>query len=379
MDLYDFNQIIDRKASNSVRWDKYPADTIPLWVADMDFQSPPCVIDALKERVSHGIYGYTHSPAEMKANIAQYLMDQYHWQVDPEWIEIIPSIVSSLYSIAKHCTSRDGHILTLKPVYHHIFNAAKNSGRAFDEVELQSNDQRLTLDTKSINSKQRGNSELLFFCNPHNPGGTVYQKHELTEIAEYCQAHNLVICSDEIHCGMVYEGHQHTPIASLSEDAADRTITLMSLNKTFNFPGAGLAWLICKNASLRKRAVHEIGTVVPDPQLFSYVTTQAALDSGEPWRRALIQYLADNRNLLMQALANSEKLKLYRMEASYLGWVSCVALKMNDPSQLFLKYGVALQPGYMFNQPDHVRINIATPRPILEEALQRMQNALKAV
>jgi cystathionine beta-lyase len=376
MHSFNFDKPINRLQTDSVRWDKFDPHIIPLWVADMDFASPACVIEALKQRMNHEIFGYTHAPEDLKEHIATYLAVQYQWKIEPEWIVFVPSLVSSLYSLAKNLTDPQSHILTLQPVYHHLLHAAQHSGRDYSQIPLSTQDYRLVLDPQSISSSVKTNSELLFFCNPHNPGGAVYTREELTQIAKVCEQHDLILCSDEIHCGMVYPGQIHTPIASISEDAAERTITLMSMNKTFNIPGAGLAWMVCKNKELRKRATRDLGTLIPDPQIFTYIATQSALLHGEPWRQALMDYLASNRQLLKTVMGDLPQLRLYQMEASYLGWISCEQLKLDDPSELFLNHGVALQPGYMFQQPDHVRINIATPKDTLNAALSRMREAL---
>lgn len=378
MQIFNFDKPINRFDTDSVRWNKYNRDIIPLSVADMDFASPPCVIKALKDRMNHEIFGYTHAPKGLKEDIVDYLESHYNWHVEPDWIVFIPSIVSSLYSLAVNITHPKAHILTLQPVYHHILNAAKNSGRDYTEVSLSHNNQRLALNSESILSSAKSNSEMLFFCNPHNPGGTVYNFDELSSIAKACEQKDLIICSDEIHCGMVYPGKQHVPIASVSEDAANRTITLMSINKTFNIPGTGLAWLVCKNITLREKASKDFGTIIPDPQIFSYIATKAALKNGEPWRESLMEYLITNHEMLVNAIINMPKLHLYTMEASYLAWISCQDLHEDNPSQLFLKNGVAMQPGSMFQQPDHVRINIATPKIYLKEALKRMQKAVSS-
>jgi cystathionine beta-lyase len=379
MPVFNFDRVINRFNTDSVRWDKYDSNVIPLWVADMDFASPPCIVDALKERMNHEIFGYSHSPEGLKQDIVAYLQDQFNWQIEPDWIVFVPSLVSSLYSLANNITSPKAHILTLQPVYHHILNAAKNSGRDYSAISLTNTDYRLALNPEAILRSAKSNSELIYFCNPHNPGGTVYSFDELSQIAKACEQENLIICSDEIHCGMVYPGKKHIPIASVSEYAAERTITLMSMNKTFNIPGAGLAWFICKNNDLRKKASKDLGTTIPDPQIFTYIATRSALQHGEPWRHQLMDYLEGNRQLLSDAMKNLPQLSLYKMEASYLGWISCQNLNVEDPGQLFLKSGVALQPGAMFQQNDHVRINIATPKTILNEALDRMRLALSAM
>jgi len=379
MSKYIFDKVINRFKTDSIRWDQYGSSVIPLWVADMDFESPPCILKAMKDRVEHGIFGYTHAPNDFKVNIADYVKKHYDWEVDPDWIVIVPSIVSALYSIGINCTKSTSHIITPQPIYHHLKLAAAESGRNFNEAQIETIKNRQILSPKSLNEVINKNSELLYFCNPHNPGGTVYTKNELIQIVDACNKNNLLICSDEIHAGMVFEGHKHIPIASISEAAANRTITLMSLNKTFNFPGAGLGWMICKNNSLREMASHTIGSLIPHPEIFGYVATDAAIKYGEDWRLALLDYLNENRKLLIERVNQIQGLRLYDIEASYLGWISCENLPVKNPYQLFLNHGVALQPGYMFNQANHVRINIATTNVLLKKALNRIEIAVNSI
>ena len=379
MSKYNFDKVINRFKTDSIRWDQYDPSVIPLWVADMDFESPPCVLNAMKNRVEHGIFGYTHAPNNFKENIADYVKKNYDWEVDPDWIVIIPSVVSALYSIGISCTKSTSHIITPQPIYHHLKLAAEESGRNFDEAQLETSMNRQILSQKSLDEVVNKNSELLYFCNPHNPGGTVYKRDELIRVVNFCNKNNLLICSDEIHAGMVLDGHKHIPIASISETAANRTITLMSLNKTFNFPGAGLGWMICKNRSIREKASNRIGSLIPHPEIFGYVATDAAIKYGEEWRIALLHYLSENRKLLIERINQIPGLRLYDIEASYLGWISCESLPIKDPHKLFLNHGVALQPGYMFNQSNHVRINIATTHSLLKNALDRIEIAVKSI
>jgi len=374
-----FDKLISRFHTDSVRWDKYNKDIIPLWVADMDFETPQCVIDAMTKRLGHKVFGYTHAPDRLKEEITRYIHDQFNWSIEPEWVVFTPSLVSSLYSIVQQITQSDEHVLTLQPVYHHILQAASFSNRDFSAVPLETDNRRLFLSAGGLKHYQKNNTRLLFFCNPHNPGGTVYSRTELTDIAEFCLNNNIVICSDEIHCNMIHGGIQHIPIASLSEEIADQSITLMSLNKVFNIPGLGLAWMICKNKEIRKKIQAQIGTLIPDPQIISYVSTQAALRHGEPWRQELIQYLESNKLMLKNDTKQMQSLQMYTMEASYLAWIDCSQLEIKDPAQLFLDHGLALQPGSMFQQDNHVRINIATPKSVLSEALDRMHAAINSL
>jgi aminotransferase/cystathionine beta-lyase len=377
MHKFNFDEIVNRHNTDSIKWDAYPKESIPLWVADMDFKSPPCISKSLQERIKHEIFGYTHEPKSFKQNISNYLSEQYQWDVHPDWIVIVPSVVSSLYSIGVNCTDESSHIITPKPVYQHLRIAANNSERSFDEAQLESIDNRLVLTAKSLTKVMQKNTDLLYFCNPQNPGGTVYRRDELQNIVDISLKNNLIICSDEIHAGLVLDDIPHIPIASISEAAANNTITLMSLNKTFNFPGVGLAWVVCKNKNLREKIKIGIGSLIPETQIFGYIATQAVIEHGEEWRIALLSYLRNNRQLLIEEIDSIPGLNMYAMEASYLGWISCQKISHEDPFKLFLKYGVALQPGTMFNEDGHVRINIATPRDNLIKALSRIRRAVK--
>ena len=215
------------------------------------------------------------------------------------------------------------------------------------------------------------------FCNPHNPGGTVYSKKELEAIANFCIKNNILICSDEIHAGMVLDDKKHIPIASISSEISKKTITLMSLNKTFNFPGVGTAWAISENKELRDSIRQGVGTIIPETQIFGYTSTLAALDEGEAWRKNLLQYLKKNRKLVQEKMTTIKGLNLYTIEASYLAWISYEKSQYKDLSKLFVDHGVAVQPGSMFNEDKHFRLNFATQSNILEEALVRIERALK--
>ena len=379
MSKYNFDKVINRFNTDSIRWNQFDPSVIPLGLADMDFESPPCVLEAMRNRVDHGIFGYTHEPKYFKENIVDYLKNHYDWDVEPDWIVIIPSVVSALYSIGISCTKTTSHIITPQPIYHHLRLAAEESGRNFSEAQLETINNRQILSLKSLNESINKDSELLYFCNPHNPGGTVYKKNELIHVVDFCNKNNLFICSDEIHAGMVLDNHKHIPIASISEAAANLTITLMSLNKTFNFPGVGLGWMICKNNNLRAMASRRIGSLIPHPEIFGYVATDAAMKDGEDWRLALLDYLSQNRKLLIERVNRIPGLNLYDIEASYLGWISCESLPVKNAHQLFLNHGVALQPGYMFNQPNHIRINIAIPHSLLKKALDRIEIAVQSI
>jgi aminotransferase/cystathionine beta-lyase len=342
----------------------------------MDFACAPCVTEAMTNRIQHGVFGYTHAPHDFKEKIAQHLLNQYQWQVDPSWIVVLPSVVSGLYTAARQLSQIDEHLLVPKPVYHHLRLAALQAPRDFSEIALVNESGRLVFSLKELDLHRKSNTSLLYLCNPQNPGGTVYTRNELTDIANYCIKNNLTICSDEIHAGLILDKQKkHIPIASLNEEIANRTVTLMSLNKTFNFPGEGLAWVVAKNPELRNAMQVDLHATIPEPSLLSYTATNAALKQGEPWRLELISYLQENLKLIEERVRQLPKLSLFNTEASYLAWIDCSNLGIEKPEEHFLNHGVALSPGSQFGAPNFVRLNFGTQRSRLIEALDRISQA----
>ena len=375
---FNFDAPVNRKNSDSIRWDRYAGDdVIPLWVADMDFQSPPCVMDALAARVQQGVFGYTHAPDSMRSAIAGYIAEHYDWEVDPDWIVILPSVVSGLYTAVRQLTTPIEHILVPQPVYHHLRLACSEAPRPYTEIPLALENDRWVLPWQALDQFYQTNTKLALLCNPQNPGGTIYTKSELLQFAAFCEAHDLLICSDEIHAGLVLdEQNRHVPLASLNQRISMRTVTLMSLNKVFNFPGIGLAWAVAENPRLRAAMQTDLHRTIAEPGLMAYTATMAALRDGEVWRQSLLQYLRGNRDYVAKRIDAMPLLKVARVEASYLAWIDCSALGCADPHALFLASGLALSPGTQFNAPQCVRLNFGTQRALLEKAMDRMALAL---
>jgi putative C-S lyase len=353
-----------------MRWDRYPgADVIPLWVADTDFRAPPEVLEALHARVRHGVLGYTHPPEELRGAVVEHLRVRHGWRVEPSWIVFLPGVVPGLHIAARRLAAPGAQVLLPRPVYHHFKRAVELAPRPHTEVPLVLQAGRWVLDLDVV---RRTPARLAYLCNPHNPGGTVFSREELLRFAE--ATGDAVIVSDEIHCDLVLEpGRRHVPIASLSPEISRRTVTLMSANKTFNFPAAGCAWGVVEDAALREQLEFEVRAhVFPSPSVFGYVATLAALRHGGAWLAAQLDYLRANRDLVAARLP----LPQARVEATYLAWLDCSRLAAADPSQHFLRHGVALSPGAQFGAPHFVRLNFGTQRARLEEALARMARAL---
>lgn len=373
---FDFDTLTDRLETDSVRWDSADSKgALPLWVADMDFTSPPCVIEAVNSRVQQGIYGYTHIPHHMNRMIADYLQEQYQWSVDPDWIVILPSVVSGLYTAVQQLTNKDDGVLIPNPVYHHLRLACSSADRLPQEMPLEFKAGRWVLPSNQLPGIVTAKTKLALFCNPQNPGSTVFTREELTEFGNFCIQNNLWICSDEIHAGLVLsEDKQHIPLASISKAISEKTITLMSLNKTFNFPGVGLAWAVAENPVLRKSIQVGLHQTIAPPSLFAYTATMAAIKEGEPWRKELIQYLRKNRDLIQERLGSIAGLRIDKMEGSYLAWIDCSRLKNQNPHQLLLDAGLATSPGRQFGVDQFVRLNFGTQRSRLNCALDIFQN-----
>jgi cystathionine beta-lyase len=369
---FDFDAPVERRGTWSTRWERYAGrDVIPLWVADSDFRAPPEVLAALEARVAHGVFGYTAPPQALREAIVERMARRYGWRIEPSWIVFLPGVVPGLHLAARKLVPPDGHILVPTPVYQHLTRAAELAPRAYARISLRLQQGRWVLDEDELKKALRRESRLLFLCNPQNPGGTVFRREELERLASLTR--DLVICSDEIHCDLVLDaGKRHVPIASIAPEVSRRTVTLMSANKTFNFPAAGCAWAIIEDAGLRRAFAAEVeGHVMPSPSVFGYEATLAALRHGDAWLDAQLRYLRGNRDLVESTL----RLPMAHVEATYLAWIDCRSLGLEDPHGHFLDHGVALSPGVQFGAPGFVRLNFGTQRARLAEALRRMGGA----
>lgn len=375
---FDFDTPVDRRGTWSARWDRYPHDVIPLWVADTDFRAPPAVLEAMRERIEHGVFGYTTQPAALREAIAERMQRLYGWRVEPDWIAFLPGVVPGLHLAARHLMRADQHALLPVPLYHHFRQALERAPRAFTEVPLVLSAGRWVFDEDRLAAALRRETRLLFLCNPQNPGGTIFTRAELERLAAFAARHGLLICSDEIHCDLLLDrGKPHVPIASLAPEVSKRTVTLASPSKTFNFPGAGCAWAVIEDPALRRAFLADDHATVHDPSLFGYAATLGAYRDGGEWLAAQLAYLADNRDLVERTVAATPGLAMAHIEATYLAWIDCSALAAPDPHKLFLDGGVALSPGAQFGAPRFVRLNFGTQRVRLIEALARMKNVAR--
>lgn len=375
---FDFDTPVDRHNTDSIKWSKYPKEILPLWIADMDFKVAPCIQEALIQRASLGTFGYTQAPHDFKEQIAQYLFEQYQWQVDPEWVIVLPSVISGLHTATRQLTQAGQSCLVPRPVYQHLRLAVTQAQQELIEIPMVLKENRWVLPWLELNQYVKKNTKLMHVCNPHNPGGTVYTLQELTTLAEFAIENNLLICSDEIHSGLVLDKTaKHIPIASLNADISQRTVTLMSLNKTFNFPGSGLAWAVAQNDQIRKAMQTDLHATIAEPSLFGYIFTQAAMKHGEPWRLALIEYLRENLKTIDTFIRKNDQISQSNVQATYLSWLDLSKLQLNDVEGLLLKNGLALSPGSQFGNSTFMRLNFGTSAKNLSQALNGLERVLK--
>ncbi len=382
---YDFDQVIDRCSTESVKWHWYGEEALPLWVADMDFVSPEPVVRALRERVEHGIFGYPQEPKELRGVIVDWVARRYGWQVQPEWLVFTPGVVVG-FNLACHAvTSPDDGVLIQTPVYPPFFEVPKNVRLELHRMELtRETDGSYTIDFDAFESAITDRTRVFLLCNPHNPVGRVFTRSELEHMADLCLRHNLVICSDEIHCDLIYSGYRHVPIASLASEIAERTITLMAPSKTFNIAGLGCSLAIIPNRELRQQFKAAHAGLVPHVNLMGYVATLAAYRDGQEWLDELMCYLEGNRDFLFDYVRTQlPGVHMGRPEGTYLAWLDCrKAGILGKPFDLFLKHAqVALGEGEAFGQGGEgfVRLNFGCPRSLLAEALERMKVALASI
>jgi len=381
---FDFDRILDRRNTTSLKWDRYKGrDVLPLWVADMDFQAPPPVLEVLHRRVDHGVFGYSVPGEELVHAVVNRLQGRYGWSIRPSWIVWLPGLVPAL-NVACRAYGDDGdEVLTFTPVYPPFLSAPGFSRKKLREIPLRRENNRFTFDVERFEREISNRSSLFLLCSPHNPVGRRFSRQELQSVAELCLRHNIVVCSDEVHCDLILDGGEHVPTAALSEDIADNTVTLMSASKTFNLPGLNCAFAVIPNDRLRKGFINNRKEVIPSTNVMGYTATLAAFRDCEDWRNELIDYLRGNRDIVYEFVNEQiPRLSMDSIEATYLAWIDARELKVTDPVRFFESVkggGVGLSDGRNFHGQGYVRLNFGCPRKTLLEALERMKRAVKSM
>ncbi|MDR2689107.1 MAG: PatB family C-S lyase [Azoarcus sp.] len=378
---FDFDGHPDRRMVPGEKWGRYAGrDILPLWVADMDFPAPPAVLAALSARIEHGIFGYTHPWPSLIDAVVDGIARDHGWQIEPDWLVWLPGVVTGFNLACRAAGAEGAGVFTATPIYPPFLAApANNAGRlVHSPLVLDECQQRWQWDRAATLAAIAPYTRLFMLCNPHNPVGRVFDEEELRWIGEIAIERDLVICSDEIHCGLVLDpAKPHIPIAMLDREIARRSITLMAPSKTWNIPALYCALAIIPDATLRMRFRRVMRGIVPEVNVLGFVAAEAAYRDGGPWRAALLDYLRANRDRVVDAVSAMPGLAMAVPEATYLAWIDCRGAGLTEPVAFFEAAGVGLSDGRFFGMPGFVRLNFGCARATLDEALARMARALE--
>lgn len=382
----DFQTVYNRKNTHSFKWDNLQAifktdDILPMWVADMDFKAPKEVNDAIINHAKHGIYGYTIIDDSIKGLVIDWVKKRHHWDIQTDWLSFSPGVITSLHIAIQTFTKPGDSILIQTPVYTPFFNIIKNGDRHVVQNSLLYKDNRYEIDFVDFEEKLK-QVQAFILCSPHNPVGRVWTKEELEKMARLCLKHNVLILADEIHADLIFSGQQHIPVASLSDEVAERTITCMSPTKTFNLAGLQVSYVITKNDDMRKlinQALRQQGFSMLNTM--GIIALEAAYQHGEKWLEELMNVIQANKEYTKTTLENTKKLKVIDSEGTYLIWVDCSQLNMDSSElQQFMiqEAKVGLNPGISYGKEGakFMRINIACPQKTLTEGIERIVTAV---
>lgn len=387
--MFDFDRVIDRRGTHATKWDSMAklsgisaADGIPMWVADMDFAAPPGVTEALKADVTRAVHGYYADTGSWAAAASEWLARRHHLTIDPAWVSQTPGVVSGLGLILQAVTEPGDEVVVFPPAYHAFRRIIVANDRVIHDAQLVLRQGRYEMDLEALGASLTPRTKIVFFCSPHNPGGNVWSVEEIRALATFCIERNLILVSDEIHCDLVLNGAKHTPTLSAAPEVADRLITCVAATKTFNLAGAHVGACFTSNAEFKKKLDARImASGLASYNAFGMIATEAAWRTGEAWLDALLPYLAGNHDLLNTRIERAAPgARAMRLDATYLGWVDFsgtglaaadVAARVKDRARIFASPGEQFGPG----GDTWLRFNFATPRPILNEALDRLDEA----
>ena len=383
---YDFDEIVNRRGTNSVKWDEAKEEgVIPMWVADMDFKAAPCILEALKKRVDHGVFGYTIVPDSYYESIISWFERRHQWHIERNWIIYTSGVVPAISAIIKALTEPGDKVLVQTPVYNCFFSSIRNNGCTIAENALVRKGNSYEIDFDDFERQAADEKTKVFLlCNPHNPAGRVWKPEELSHMNDICLRHGVKVIADEIHCELVMPGHVFTPFAAVSKACQDNCITTNSPTKSFNIAGLQIANIITSNAEDRQKIDRAINiNEVCDVNPFGVIALQAAYNEGEDWIDQLNVYLWENYQALKTFFKdNLPQLEVIDLEGTYLVWVNVRATGMtgNELTDKLLKEGkVFVNRGTMYGETtgeDYIRINIAMPRSLMLEGLKRMKSVI---
>jgi cystathionine beta-lyase len=375
---FDFESIPDRKNTGSLKWDKYKdSDILPMWVADMDFPSPPEVQEALKKRVEHGVYGYTVPYTSVEDAVIEYMSRTHGLKVERNWIVWMPGLVPALNTASRAYEKPGDAVMTNTPVYPPFLTAPEWQDKHLQAVPLVLNGDRYTFDFAAMEAAVTEKTKLFILCNPHNPVGRAWSREELEEVVDFCRRHELILISDEIHCDLIlYDDIPHHSILNVDDWAFDHSLTLMAPSKTFNVPGLSCSFIIIPNPALRLRFQRASRGMITEINCLGYVGCEAAYRHGEPWLKEVQEVIRSNYEHASSFIRERmPRIKLIPMEATYLAWLDVRELGLKQPEQYFEEHGVGLSNGAYFGTPGFLRLNIGCPRKMLDMALERMAKA----
>lgn len=377
---YDFTTCPDRRGTGSLKWERYAGrDILPMWVADMDFISPPEVIEALQQRVRHGVFGYTVPSESVVETAIAYLREQHGVEAAAEQILWFPGLVPALNVACRAFAAAGGEALTCTPVYPPFLSAPEFAGAGLRTVDLAEDNGVWNVDFDALERAVTPRTKLFILCNPHNPVGRVFPEATVARLAEFCRRHDLVFISDEIHADLVLDDVRHTSGLKFAGQDGSRVISMFAPSKTFNLAGLACAFLVIPDAATRRIFQRAARGIITEVNALGYAACEAALRHGWPWRARLLDVLRANRDLLEKFTATSlPGIRTWHVEATYLAWLDARPLGQRNAVRFFEDHGVGLSDGVPFGAPQgFLRLNFGCPRTQLEEALARMAAAIK--
>ena len=376
---YDFDELIDRTNTDSYKWDKYKdRDIIPLWVADMDFKAAPPILKALEEVTKQGVIGYWHAPDELADVIVKRLEERHHWKIEKEWIVYLPGLVPGL-TLSCIVVGNDGdEIITTVPVYGPFMKAPEAAKKKLVKVQMKLENKRWTFDFDAIRAAITPRTRMFMLCNPYNPAGTVFSKEELQMLIDICLENKIVICSDEIHCDLILdESKKHMSIATLSKEAENQTITLLSPSKTFNIAGLGCSFAVIPNDEIRTKFTNLKYIVEPMSSAYAYQAALSAYRDCDEWHEQLLAYLRMNHDYVLYEMNAITGFSMMPLESTYLAWIDTRESGNDNIAEILENAGVGVsEGGFYFEGRGFIRLNFGTQMRRLETAIWRMRKVL---
>lgn len=382
MTSYNFTEFPDRRGTGSLKWSKYAErDVLPMWVADMDFEAAPEVVAALRERVEHGIFGYTLPTAGVETAVLEYLERAHGLRAKKEWLVWMPGLVPALNAASRAFEKPGDAVMTCTPVYPPFLTAPAWQEKTLQAIPLGCEGGRSRFDFEAMEAAVTERTRMFILCNPHNPVGRAYSLEELRQLVDFCRRHELVLVSDEIHCDLLLDpAVRHHTILQVDEWAWENSLTLMAPSKTYNIPGLACSFMVIPNARLRQRMQASSRGMITELNCFAYAGCEAAYRHGEEWRQALLAVLRSNYERVREYVGSSlPGVEMAPMEATYLAWLDVRKLGLEKPARYFEEHGVGLSDGELFGQGGFVRLNFGCPRAMLETALERMARACQSL